>query len=173
MALEIGRLVVKTAGRDAGKKAVIVDILDHKFVLLDGETRRRKCNIMHLEPINQSVKLAKNASHSEVAKALKEVGIETLQTKPKPKTERAKKKRKTPEQLKVQKEEKKKLRNVFKPKKKEAATTLEAKASPEVKHEHTHDHPHEGHDHAHEHNAPAAEKSKEKKPAAKKAVKKE
>src|SRR3989344_3155225 len=99
MALEIGRIVVKTAGRDAGKKAVIVDILDHKFVLLDGETRRRKCNTLHLEPINQSIKIAKNASHAEVAKTLKEIGIETLQTKPRPKTERPKKKRKTHEQL--------------------------------------------------------------------------
>lgn len=172
MALEIGRLVVKTAGRDAGKKAVIVDILDHKFVLLDGETRRRKCNIMHLEPINQSVKLPKNASHSEVAKVLKEIGIETLQTKPKPKTERAKKKRKTPEQLKVQKEEKKKLRDVFKPKKKESS--LETKAS-ETKHDHAHGHSHEGHDHAHEHKEAAKEeiKLKEKKPSTKKASKKE
>ncbi|MAG08197.1 50S ribosomal protein L14e, partial [Candidatus Woesearchaeota archaeon] len=47
---QIGRLVVKTAGRDAGKKALIVDSLDKSHVLIDGETRRRKCNIAHLEP---------------------------------------------------------------------------------------------------------------------------
>ena len=58
--IEIGRLCLKIAGRDAGKKCLIVDILDHKFVLIDGETRRRKCNALHLEPMNQSIKIEKN-----------------------------------------------------------------------------------------------------------------
>ena len=131
--IEIGRLCVKIAGRDAGKKAIIIDILDDKYVLIDGETRRRKCNILHIEPLNQTIKIEKNASHEHVSKALKEIGIETRQTKPKPKTQRPIKKRKTPEQLKIQKEEKKKFRDIFKPKKKEEKTeskevTLEEKA---------------------------------------------
>jgi large subunit ribosomal protein L14e len=61
--IEIGRLCVKTAGRDAGLKCIIVDILDDKFVLIDGETRRRKCNILHLEPLKDVIKIKKNASH--------------------------------------------------------------------------------------------------------------
>ena len=73
--IEIGRIVIKTAGRDASKKAVIVDIIDNNFVLIDGETRRRKCNIKHLEPLAQVVKIKKNASHEEVSKVLKEIGI--------------------------------------------------------------------------------------------------
>ena len=146
--IEIGRIVVKIAGRDAGKKGVIIDILDDKFVLVDGETRRRKCNILHIEPLSQVIKIEKNASHEEVAKALKELGIGARQTKPKPKTEKPRKKRKTPEQLKVQKEEKRKLRDIFKPKKKEEKIeekkegTLEEKAglaeAKEEKHEHEH-----------------------------------
>ena len=126
--IEIGRLAVKIAGRDAGKKCIIVDILDSKFVLIDGETRRRKCNILHIEPLNQVVKIDKNASHEEVAKVLKELGIETRQTKPKPKTKRPRKKRKTPEQLRVQKQEKRKLRDIFRPKKKEATEEKEEKS---------------------------------------------
>ena len=129
--IEIGRIVVKTAGRDAGKKAVIIDVLDDKFILIDGETRRRKCNILHIEPLNQAVKIEKNASHEEVSKALKELGIESRITKPKPKAQKPAKKRKTPEQLRVQKEEKKKFRDMFRPKKKEEAKkegTLEEKA---------------------------------------------
>ena len=138
--IEIGRLCVKIAGRDAGKKCVIIDILYGKYVLIDGETRRRKCNVLHLEPLNQTVKIEKNASHEDVTKALKELGIEALQTKPKPKTQKPLKKRKTPEQLRVRKEEKKKLRDIFKPKKKEEAqekkeTTLEEKAGLEEKKE--------------------------------------
>lgn len=132
--IEIGRLATKIAGRDAGCKALIIDILDDTFVLIDGETRRRKCNILHIEPLNQVLKIEKNASHEDVAKALKEIGIEARQTKPKPKTEKPRKKRKSSEQLRVQKEEKRKLRDFFMTKKKEEKieekkeTTLEEKA---------------------------------------------
>tara|TARA_B100000315_G_C14336528_1_gene477646 strand:+ start:370 stop:741 length:372 start_codon:yes stop_codon:yes gene_type:complete len=99
---QIGRLVVKTAGRDAGKKALIVDSLDKSHVLIDGETRRRKCNIAHLEPLDKVVKINKNASHEEVEKAFKELGIKAKSTKPKEKKERPRRKRKVKE-----KEEKK------------------------------------------------------------------
>src|SRR3989338_9123688 len=68
--IEIGRLVVKIAGRDAGKKALIIDVIDDNYVMLDGETRRRKCNILHIEPLNQVVQIKKNASHEEISKAL-------------------------------------------------------------------------------------------------------
>ena len=131
MTIEIGRIVVKTAGRDAGKKAIIIDILDDKYVLLDGETRRKRCNILHLEPLNQLLKIEKDASHGDIVRALKELGIEARQTKPKQKTERPLKKRKTPEQLKAQKEEKKKQKGIIKSKSKEETkekSTLEEKA---------------------------------------------
>jgi len=136
--IEIGRLCVKLAGRDAGKKALIIDILDDKFVLIDGETRRRKCNILHLEPLAQVVNIKKNSSHEEVAKVLKEIGLEARETKPKPKSQRPWAKRKTPEQLREKKEEKKKLRDVFKLKKKEEKASakensLEEKAELETK----------------------------------------
>ncbi len=68
--LEIGKVCMKIAGRDAGKIGVVVDILDDTYVLLDGEVRRRKCNILHLEPLEKSVSLKKNASHTDVLKAL-------------------------------------------------------------------------------------------------------
>ncbi len=131
--IEIGRLVTKIAGRDAGCRAVIIDILDDKFVLIDGETRRRKCNILHIEPLSQVIKIEKNASHEDVAKAMKEIGVEARQTKPKQAAEKPVKKRKSSEQLRVQKEEKKKLRDFFRAKKKEEKaepkeTSLEEKA---------------------------------------------
>lgn len=131
--IEIGRIVVKIAGRDAGCKAIIIDVLDGKYVLLDGETRRRKCNILHVEPLEQKIDIKKNASHDEVSKALKELGIETRQTKPKPKTQKPKAKRKTPEQLRVQKEEKRKFRDIFRPKKKEEKTEEKKETSLEEK----------------------------------------
>lgn len=77
----IGRICVKLAGRDAGRQAIIVDILDDKLVLIDGNVRRRKCNILHLEPTAKAVEIRKNASHEEVMKIFKELGIGVWETK--------------------------------------------------------------------------------------------
>ena len=70
---EIGRLCVKLAGRDAGKKCVIIDILKDNYVMIDGSTRRRKCNTAHLEPLNQVIKIKKKATNAEVIKAFKKL----------------------------------------------------------------------------------------------------
>jgi len=115
--IEIGRLCVKIAGRDADLKCVIIDVLDDNFVMIDGETRRRKCNILHLEPLKDTLKIKKNASHEDIKKEFEKLNLKVRETKPKQKTERPRKKRKTSEQLRVQKEEKRKLRDVFKRKK--------------------------------------------------------
>ncbi|MBN1544264.1 50S ribosomal protein L14e [Candidatus Woesearchaeota archaeon] len=80
--MEVGRLCTKTAGRDAGMKCVIVEVLDEKFVMIDGEARRRKCNVKHLEPSTETIKLGKGASHPEVVKEFKNLGIEIKETKP-------------------------------------------------------------------------------------------
>jgi len=100
--IEIGRVCVKLAGRDAGKKCVIIDILDNKTVLIDGETRRRKCNILHIEPLDEVVKVEKKASYEKVCDAL---GIKPKDKKSKekagkrPKRERKKKMMKDAEAL--------------------------------------------------------------------------
>ncbi|MCH8003461.1 MAG: 50S ribosomal protein L14e [Nanoarchaeota archaeon] len=117
--IEIGRVCVKTAGRDANLKCIVVDVLDDKFVLVDGQTRRRKCNILHLEPLKEVIKIKKNASHEDVKKEFEKLGLKVRETNPKQKTKRPMKKRKTPEQLREQKEEKKKLMDLFKRKKEE------------------------------------------------------
>ncbi|MBD3304214.1 50S ribosomal protein L14e [Candidatus Woesearchaeota archaeon] len=83
--IETGRLCIKTAGRDAGKKCVIVEILDNKFVLIDGETRRKKCNQMHLEPLKDKIDIKKGASHADVAAEFKKIGLKARETKPKAK----------------------------------------------------------------------------------------
>ena len=89
--MEVGRLCVKLAGRDAGRKCVIVDTLEDNYVMVDGQTRRRKCNVNHLEPLNQTVKIKKGASSAEVKKALEALKIEVRTTKPRKATERPKK----------------------------------------------------------------------------------
>jgi large subunit ribosomal protein L14e len=73
---EIGRICVKIAGRDAGQTCVVVDVLDDTYVVVDGQTRRKKCNVKHLEPLNKTISIGKNASNAEVISALKSEGIE-------------------------------------------------------------------------------------------------
>ncbi len=115
---EIGRLCVKLAGRDARKKCVIIDVLDNNYVMIDGQTRRRKCNINHLEPLDKVIKIKKNATHSEVKTILKKEGIAVVDTKPKKAKESPKKAKKTKE-IKVEdtKEKKKIEKKATKPKK--------------------------------------------------------
>ena len=97
---EIGRLCLKIAGRDAGKTAIIVDLVDDNTVLIDGNVRRRKCNIRHLEPLNEILKIKKGASTSEAQKIMSAAGIKIEDKKkvkrsPKKETKPATKKKTT------------------------------------------------------------------------------
>ncbi len=89
-AIEVGRICVKIAGREAGKKCVIVDIIDENFVLITGPkqltgVKRRRANIKHLEPTEYTINIPKGASDDEVVKALEEKGlIEYMKTPVKP-----------------------------------------------------------------------------------------
>ena len=74
-AIQIGRVIVKTSGREAGKKGVIVNIIDPNYVLLTGpksltSVRRRKCNIKHLEPTDKIVSVKRDATDEEVIAAI-------------------------------------------------------------------------------------------------------
>jgi len=90
----VGRICMKVAGRDAGKKCVIVEVIDDNTVLIDGATRRKKCNKKHVEPTAKKVSIKEKAGHEEVVKALEAIGIKTMTTKPKKAGERPKKVRK-------------------------------------------------------------------------------
>lgn len=87
----VGRICVKIAGRDAGCSCVIVQKIDDNFVLIDGQTRRRKCNVRHLEPKNETVELKENATHEDVKKALSTLNIEVRETKAKESSPRPRK----------------------------------------------------------------------------------
>lgn len=88
---KVGRLCIKLAGRDAGKKCVVVETLDDVYVIIDGATRKRKVNVKHLEPLNQVIDIKNKANHSDVEKAFKELGLLVLNTKQKVPKERLKK----------------------------------------------------------------------------------
>jgi len=74
---DIGRLCVKTMGREAGHYCVIVDIVDKNYLLIDGlKVRRRRANFNHLEPIADTIKIKKGAKHEEVEAAIKKAKLE-------------------------------------------------------------------------------------------------
>lgn len=75
-AIDIGRICVKLAGREAGRKCIIVDVIDKNFVLITGPkevngVKRRRTNINHIEPIDDKLNIKRGASDEEIAKILK------------------------------------------------------------------------------------------------------
>jgi large subunit ribosomal protein L14e len=78
-AIEVGRVCVKLAGREAGKKCVIVDVIDKNFVLVTGPkavtgVKRRRVNINHVEPLSEKIEIKRGASDEEIIEALKSAG---------------------------------------------------------------------------------------------------
>lgn len=71
MLFDVGRVCEKTSGKEAGKKCVVVDVVDQNYVLVDGNVKRRRVNVNHLKPTDQVVKIKKGAKTSEVKAALK------------------------------------------------------------------------------------------------------
>jgi len=120
MVMELGRLIMKIAGRDAKKKGLIIDVIDDNYVLIDGQVRRRKCNIKHIEPLDKVLKINKNASHEEVKAELKKIDIEIVDTKKKEKKEKQKKIRKS---VLKKKEEEKEISNKERKKTKQSKQT--------------------------------------------------
>jgi large subunit ribosomal protein L14e len=77
-AVEIGRICIKTHGRESGKECVIVDIIDKSFVLITGPqsvsgVKRRRVNLSHLEPTDTVLDINRGSTDEEVEKALIEM----------------------------------------------------------------------------------------------------
>jgi len=78
-AIEVGRICVKVIGREAGRKCVIVDVMDKSFVLITGPkkvsgVKRRRVNINHVEPLQDRIEVKRGASDEEITDALKTAG---------------------------------------------------------------------------------------------------
>ncbi len=79
---DIGRLCVKTMGREAGYYCVIVDVIDKNYLLIDGlKVRRRRVNYNHIEPITETLEINKGASHEQVEAAIKKAKLEKKMNK--------------------------------------------------------------------------------------------
>ena len=68
---EVGRVAVKTLGREAGFRVAIVEIIDKSFVLIDGlKVRRRRVNVRHLAPTQDKIVIKKGAKTAAVKTAI-------------------------------------------------------------------------------------------------------
>jgi len=79
-ALEVGRVCMKVAGREAGKYCVVLKKMDNTFVLITGPkqltgVKRRRCNVEHLEPTQYSLKISAEAADAAVIKAYDAIGL--------------------------------------------------------------------------------------------------
>ena len=74
---DIGRVCVKTMGREAGNYCVIVDVIDKNYVIIDGlKVRRRRANFNHVEPTTDMVESKKGADHQAVEAAIKKAKLD-------------------------------------------------------------------------------------------------
>jgi large subunit ribosomal protein L14e len=78
-AIEVGRICIKQAGREVGKKCVVIDVMDKSFVLVTGPKKvtgikRRRVNINHVMPQQDKIDVKRGASDDEVAQVLQSEG---------------------------------------------------------------------------------------------------
>lgn len=78
--IEPGKICVKISGREAGKRCVIIEIIDKNHVLITGppnvnKVRRRKSNIKHLEITRNKIEIKRGAEDREVTEALEKAGL--------------------------------------------------------------------------------------------------
>src|SRR3989344_1270142 len=80
--LEIGRVCMKIAGREAGKYCTVVKKVNAAFVLVSGPRlltgiKRRKANIAHIEPLPYLIDIKEDATDEEVIDAFEKAGLIT------------------------------------------------------------------------------------------------
>jgi large subunit ribosomal protein L14e len=73
--MDVGRICLKLKGREAGRRCVIVDVIDRNYVMVSGPfertgVRRRRVNMSHLEPLDEVVEIPRNASDQEIIDVL-------------------------------------------------------------------------------------------------------
>jgi len=74
-----------TRGRDRGKKCVIVGVVDDSHVLVTGPkelngVKRGRKNIIHLMPLDETVKIRVNSRDETVLAAIEKSGLKQFMT---------------------------------------------------------------------------------------------
>lgn len=120
--IEVGRICVKTAGRDSNRYCVVVDKIDDNYVMIEGDVRKRKVNIKHLEPTKKKVDAKKDSSKEKCIELIIASGFK-VKTQKKRITKAVKnKKEEKVKSVETKKEEKPKAKPVKKEKPKSIKT---------------------------------------------------
>lgn len=80
MILEIGRICLKIAGRETGRYCVIVGKEEGDFVMVSGPkaitgVKRRRCNILHLEPLQHRFEIDSKTDDAKLEEIWKKSGL--------------------------------------------------------------------------------------------------
>ncbi len=68
--MKIGDVCIKTRGRTAGKKVVVLSNPKNGRVIIEGKNvKKKECNILHLYPVGKS-ELKKDAKHEDIVKII-------------------------------------------------------------------------------------------------------
>jgi large subunit ribosomal protein L14e len=75
VAIQIGRVCVKTQGREKGLKCIIVDIIDKNFLLVTGPpmisgVKRRRVNVKHIQPLDFMIDINRGMSDEGIEEVL-------------------------------------------------------------------------------------------------------
>ncbi len=86
-AIEVGRICLKLAGREAGKKCIIIEVVDKGFVLITGPkkvtgVKRRRASIKHIAPLKDKIVIKRDSSDDEVTQILETTGKLEEMTQP-------------------------------------------------------------------------------------------
>lgn len=78
--IEVGRICKKLTGREAGRYCVVIADKDENTVVITGPreltgVKRRPCNILHLEPLENKIDIKSDSSDQEVLKAIEKAGL--------------------------------------------------------------------------------------------------
>lgn len=86
-AIEVGRICQKTAGREKGKKCVIIDVTDKSFVMITGPkkvtgVKRKRVNLNHIRALPDKIEIKRGAADEEVIQSLEAAGKLKEMTQP-------------------------------------------------------------------------------------------
>lgn len=132
MVLEIGRVCVKTAGRESGRYCTVVKIVDSNFVVVTGpkpvsNIKRRRCSVTHLEPLPIKVDIKADSPDPEVVKAYEAAKVMDMLKLEKPSAEDLRKMEEARKEKAEKREEKAKEKEAAKADKKKPEKQEKAK----------------------------------------------
>ena len=80
---DIGRVCIKTRGREANYRCVVLNIIDKNNVLVEGlKVKRRACNIKHLAPTKDKLEISKEENSENLKKAIEKAKMTEAFEKP-------------------------------------------------------------------------------------------